>query len=139
MGKTKVEQGKQSMSVTRVYKRTDPKTGRKYNANTPKGRELFKMQKTVKKRAETREKNAKTSGRFLVKNIVQFKYTKSGEERPSARAAFDAIGEKGFGKCTCVYDGEKKVLMQRSNKSPYWMPWDVFVNKMKARAKELGL
>jgi len=128
------------MSASRDYKRTDPKTGRKYKATSAKGRELFKKQKMAKKRAEAREqgnkkKTKKEYGRFMVKNIVQFKYTKQGDVRPSARAAFDALGSKAFGKCTCYYDGEKKVLMQRSNKSPYWMPWDSFVKKMKDRAR----
>ena len=124
---------------SREYKRTDPKTGRKYKASSVKGRELFKKQKIAKKRAETRaEKKTnvkKEYGRFMVKNIVQFKYTKQGDVRPSARAAFDALGPKAFGKCTCFYDGEKKVLMQRQNKSPYWMPWDTFVKKLKDRAR----
>ena len=126
------------MSGARDYKRTDPKTGRKYKATSAKGRELFKKQKMAKKRADTREKNKKSKkeyGRFMVKDIVQFKYTKQGDVRPSARAAFDALGSKAFGKCTCYYDGEKKVLMQRSNKSPYWMPWNTFVKKLKERAR----
>ena len=128
------------MPASRDYKRTDPKTGRKYKATSAKGRELFKKQKVAKKRAEAREqsnkkKTKKEYGRFMVKDIVQFKYTKQGDVRPSARAAFDALGSKAFGKCTCFYDGEKKVLMQRSNKSPYWMPWDNFVKKMKDRAR----
>ena len=125
------------MSGARDYKRTDPKTGRKYKATSPKGRELFKKQKLAKKRAEAREKktNKKTYGRFMVKDFVQFKYTKQGEVRPSARAVFNALGSKAFGKCTCYYDGEKKVLMQRKTKSPYWMPWDNFVKKMKDRAR----
>ena len=130
------------MPGTRDYKRTDPKTGRKYKATSAKGRELFKKQKVAKKRAEAREqsnnkKTKKEYGRFMVKDIVQFKYTKQGDVRPSARAVFDALGSKAFGKCTCYYDGEKKVLMQRSNKSPYWMPWDSFVKKMKDRARAL--
>lgn len=129
------------MQSSRVYKRTDPATGRKYKATSAKGRELFKKHKVAKKRAETRKNNKNKTptqyGRFMVKNIVQFKYTKQGDVRPSARAAFDAIGSKAFGKCTCYYDGEKKVLMQRQNKSPYWMPWDTFVKKMKDRARIL--
>ena len=131
------------MSSAREYKRTDPATGRKYKATCAKGRELFKKQKLARKRAETRDNNKKKKktpeqyGRFMVKNIVQFKYTKQGDVRPSARAAFDAIGSKAFGKCTCHYNGEKKVLMQRQNKSPYWMPWDIFVKKMKHRARIL--
>ena len=123
------------MSTPRQYMRTDPKTGRKVKASSPKGRELYRKMQVAKKRAATREKNKKNAkeqyGRFKVKNVAMFKYSKKGNLRPSARAAF---GSKAIGKVTCTYDGEKKVLMQRVTGSPYWMPWDTFVKNMKTAA-----
>ena len=57
----------------REYKRTDPKTGKKYKASSPKGKELFRKQQLAKKRKEGKatKKEKKGPNKTVVKKYVK--------------------------------------------------------------------